>query len=114
MANIDYAHEEKDPLNSGKNSKWYGVAGYVKYDFTDWFSTSVRTEYFDDRDGGRTGIPQKLKEITVTPEFKIVKNLLVRPEYRHDWSNKEGFDSHHMTFDKKSQDTIAIGMMYTW
>lgn len=114
VVNTDYAHEDKDPLNSGKNSKWYGVAGYVKYDFTDFFSTSIRTEYFDDKNGVRTGIAQKLKEITITPEFRIVKNLLLRPEYRHDWSNKNGFDSQHITLDKKSQDTLGLGVMYTW
>jgi len=114
MVNTDYAHEDKDPLNSGRNSKWYGVAGYVKYDFTDFFSTSIRAEYFNDKDGVRTGIAQKLKEITITPEFKIAKNLLVRPEYRHDWSDKNGFDSRRNMLDKKSQDTIAIGIMYTW
>jgi len=112
--NADFANEEKDPLNGGRNSRWYGVAAYAKYEFTDWFSTTIRAEYFDDRDGVRTGIEQKLKEITLTPEFKIVKNLLVRPEYRHDWSNKDGFDSHHNALNKKSQDTVAIGMMYTW
>jgi len=112
--NTDFANEAKDPLNGGRNSKWYGGAGYVKYDFTDWFSTSIRAEYFNDRDGVRTGIPQKLKEITITPEFRIVKNLLLRPEYRHDWSNKDGFDSKHTTFIKKSQDTIALGVMVTW
>jgi maltoporin len=114
MANADYAHEDKDPLNSGKDSQWYGVAVYVKYEFTDFFSTSIRAEYFNDNDGVRTGIAQKLKEITLTPEFKIAKNLLLRPEYRHDWSDQNGFDSKHKTFDKKSQDTIALGMMYTW
>jgi hypothetical protein len=114
MVNTDYTNEEKDPLNACRNSKWYGVAGYAKYEFTDFFSTSIRAEYFNDKDGVRTGIQQKLKEITITPEFKIVKNLLLRPEYRHDWSNKDGFDSQHTTFNKKSQDTIAIGMMYTW
>jgi hypothetical protein len=102
------------PEQSHQSSGWYGFAGYVKYDFTNWFSTSVRAEYFDDTDGVRTGIAQKLKEMTITPEFKIVKNLLLRPEYRHDWSNKDGFDSHHNTFNRKSQDTIAIGLMYTW
>ncbi len=112
--NTDYASEENDPLNGGRNSRWYGVAGYVKYEVTDWFSTTIRAEYFDDRKGVRTGIPQKLKEITITPEFKITKNLLVRPEYRHDWSNKNGFDSKNNILDKKSQDTIAIGMMVTW
>ena len=114
VLNTDYAHEEKDSLNGGRNSKWYGVAGYVKYDFTDFFSTSIRTEYFNDKDGVRTGIPQKLKEITITPEFRIAKNLLLRPEYRHDWSSNDGFDSRHNTFVKKNQDTIALGMMYTW
>jgi hypothetical protein len=112
--NTDFANEEKDPLNGGRNSRWYGIAGYAKYDFTDWFSTTIRAEYFDDINGVRTGIAQKLKEITITPEFRIVKNLLLRPEYRHDWSNKNGFDSHHNTFVKKNQDTVALSMMYTW
>jgi hypothetical protein len=114
MANIDYAHEEKDPLNGGKDSEWYGAAVYAKYDFTDFFSTSIRAEYFNDENGVRTGIAQELKEITLTAEFRVAKNLLVRPEYRHDWSNKNGFDSEHNAFDTKSQDTIAVGVMYTW
>jgi hypothetical protein len=114
MANVDYANEESDPLNGGKNSEWYGAALYAKYDFTDFFSTSIRAEYFDDKNGVRTGITQKLKEITLSTEFRIAKGLLVRPEYRHDWSDQKGFDSHKNTFDKKSQDTIALGVMYSW
>lgn len=114
MANVDYAHEDNDPLNGGKDSQWYGVAAYAKYEFTDYFSTSIRGEYFNDKNGVRTGIAQELKEITITPEFKIAKNLLLRPEYRHDWSDQKGFDSKHVAFDKKSQDTIALGIMYTW
>ena len=111
MANVDYAHEEKDPLNGGKDSEWYGAAVYAKYDFTDFFSTSIRAEYFNDPDGVRTGIAQELKEVTLTAEFKIAKSLLVRPEYRHDWSTQNGFDSEHNTFDTKSQDTVAVGVM---
>jgi hypothetical protein len=114
VVNTDYASEARDPINSGRNSRWYGVAGYVKYDFTEWFSTSIRAEYFDDKDGVRTGIAQKLKEITITPEFRLLKNVLLRPEYRHDWSDNGGFDSKHTAFSKKSQDTIALGIMYTW
>ncbi len=114
MANFDYAHEDNDPLNNGKDSQWYGVAGYAKYQFTDFFSTSIRGEYFNDKNGVRTGIAQELKEITLTTEFKVAKNLLLRPEYRHDWSDQKGFDSKHVTFDKKSQDTLALGVMYTW
>ena len=114
MANVDYAQEESDPNNDGNNSQWYGVAVYAKYDFTDFFSTAIRAEYFNDLNGVRTGIAQELKEITLTPEFKVAKNLLVRPEYRHDWSDQKGFDSHKQTFNQKTQDTIALGVMYTW
>jgi hypothetical protein len=114
VVNTDYAREKKDPLNAGENSKWYGVAAYAKYAFTDYFSTSIRAEYFNDKDGVRTGIPQKLKEITITPEIMLAKNLLLRPEYRHDWSDKRGFDSKNTVLSKKSQDTVALGIMYTW
>ena len=114
MANVDYAHEDNDPLNGGSDSQWYGAALYAKYEFTDFFAAAIRAEYFNDRDGVRTGIRQELKEITLTTDFIVAKNLLVRPEYRHDWSDQNGFDSHKNTFDKKSQDTIALGVMYTW
>jgi hypothetical protein len=114
MANIDYAREDSDPLNHGSNSEWYGAAVYAKYEFTDFFGASIRAEYFDDKNGVRTGIAQKLTEITLSPEFRIAKGLVVRPEYRHDWSDQNGFDSHKNTFSKKSQDTIALGVMYTW
>ena len=114
MANVDYAQENNDPHINGNNSQWYGVAGYAKYEFTDYFSASIRGEYFDDKNGVRTGIAQKLKEVTLTAEFKIAKDLLLRPEYRHDWSDRNGFDSKNVTFNQKTQDTLALGVMYTW
>jgi hypothetical protein len=107
--NRDYA-TDKHAAPDGSNAKWYGIAGYVKYDFSDFFSTTVRAEYFDDKDGVRTLTPQKLKEVTFTPEFRVAKSVIVRPEYRHDWSDKEVFDSS----TRKSQDTVALGVMYTW
>ncbi len=107
ILNVDYAKEE----NKGTaDSKWNGVAGIVKYDFNDKYSLSLRSEYFNDKQGVRTGAIQKLKEITVTPEIRLAQGLLLRPEYRHDWSDKAVFDSG----SKKKQDTIALGVMYTW
>ena len=109
VINPDYATQSRAAAD-GSDAEWYGVAGYAKYDFSDLASGTVRLEYFDDRDGFRTGTPQKVKEVTLTPEFRVAKNLIVRPEYRHDWSDKEFFDSGN----KKEQDTIALGVMYTW
>ncbi len=109
VVNTDYATEEHSAADGG-TAKWYGIAGYAKYDFSDLFSTAIRAEYFDDKEGLRTGTAQKLKEITFTPEFRIAKAIIVRPEYRHDWSDQVSFDSG----SRKSQDTIALGVMYTW
>jgi hypothetical protein len=113
VVNTDYA-VQCGSAPDGRDAKWYGVANYVKYDFSDLFSAAVRYEYFDDSDGARTGTAQKVKEITLTLEFRVAKNLIVRPEYRHDWSDKKIFDSHHNTLVKRSQDTLALGVMYTW
>lgn len=115
VVNPDYATQSNAAPNGG-GAKWYGVAGYVKYDFSDLFSASVRGEYFNDSDGVRTGTTQKAKEITLTPEIRIAKNLVVRPEYRHDWSDKMVFDTATAggPGTKKSQDTLALGVMYRW
>ncbi|MFN3739355.1 MAG: porin [Thermodesulfovibrionales bacterium] len=109
ILNTDYATEQ-EAAPDGSDAKWYGIALIVKYDFNDFSSLSLRTEYFKDDKGVRTGQPQALKEITLTPEFRIARSFILRPEYRHDWSDKESFDSG----SKKSQDTLALGVMYTW
>ncbi|MGA3086151.1 MAG: outer membrane beta-barrel protein [Thermodesulfobacteriota bacterium] len=53
---------------------------------------------------------QALKEITLTPEFRLAKGLILRPEYRYDWSDQNSFNSGK----NKDQHTIALGVMYTW
>jgi len=109
IMNTDYATEEGAAADGG-DAKWYGVSAVAKYDFSDLFSLALRGEYFKDDDGVRTGTEQALKEITVTPEFRLAKNLIIRPEYRHDWSDEKVFD----LASEDSQDTIALGIMYTW
>jgi Putative beta-barrel porin-2, OmpL-like. bbp2 len=108
---LNYDDGQEDHLAaSGGTAKWSGFAGIVKYDINDMYSFSVRGESFDDKDGVRTGITQKLTEVTVTPEIRLANGIILRPEYRHDSSNKESFDNG----TKKSQDTIALGAMYRW
>lgn len=98
------------PSGITTDAKWSGLSGIVKYDFNETYSIAVRGEYFDDKDGYRTGTVQKLKEVTVTPEIRLDGGLIVRPEYRHDTSDQESFDNS----TKKTQDTIALGVMYAW
>ncbi len=109
ILNYDYGQEDHS-ASSGGTAVWSGVAGIAKYDFTETYSLAIRGEYFDDRDGVRTGTAQKLTEVTVTPEIRTASGLILRPEYRHDSSDKQSFDNS----TKKSQDTIALGAMYRW
>ncbi len=114
ILNTDYATEQHTDPDSGGTAKWYGVSAIAKYDFSDMYSLSLRGEYFNDQNGVRTGTPQHLKEVTLTPEIRVAQGLIVRPEYRHDWSNGTVFDAHDMPLNKKQQDTIAVALMYTW
>ena len=59
-------------------------------------------------------IVQDLKEITVTYESKYLSNLLLRLEYRRDWSNTEVFDNADSVLDVKSQNTLLIGAVVSF
>jgi hypothetical protein len=124
VLNTDWATEHNVPTALGPHdARWYGIAGYTKYSFTDWFAVALRGEWFNDPEGVRTytaltsntstptlptGIGRTLKEGTFTTEFKVAKNLILRPEYRHDWSDQYSFDAGRY----KTQDTLSVGAMY--
>ena len=119
ILNYDDAKEQNVPgtlLPSGVSggATWSGLAGIVKYDCNGTYSLSVRGEYFDDKDGFRTGTAQTLKEVTVTPEIRLNGGIILRPEYRHDTSDKTSFDIVNGSATKKDQDTLALGVMYRW
>jgi len=112
-ANADYGTQDVG------NSSWYGVAGYLRYAFTDAVATALRAEWYKDQDGTTTGIAQTLGEVTVTGEWKIAKALLTRLEFRRDWSNQLQFYNGNGPlsaggFNAHSQDTLELGVVYTF
>ncbi|GMT48904.1 MAG: hypothetical protein IEMM0008_0443 [bacterium] len=111
--NVDYGQEDKATATLGK-AKWYGFAGIVKYQITSMFSLAARGEFFNDEGGTRIvfGTAQKMKEITITPEVIVAKGLILRGEYRHDWSDQLVFNLN--STPKKTQDTVSLSAMYTW
>ena len=53
---------------------------------------ALRPELFWDRDGRIYGVPQTLASAAFTNNFRVFNNLLVRLEYRYDWSSsRAGF-----------------------
>ena len=88
--NADYGTEQHSASNGG-SAEWGGVAGYVRLNPGKNFSFSLRGEQFEDRNGVRTGIIQKLREITLTPEFRPTKNFIIRGDLRIDKSDQDVF-----------------------
>lgn len=112
LLNYDLGSEEKI-APGGKDAKWSGFSGVMRYDLTDRLGVSLRGEAFNDRDGVRTGTDQDLWESTCTVSYMLRENLVVRGEYRHDDSNEKVFEDEGGKL-KDSQDTLALEMTYTF
>jgi hypothetical protein len=70
-----------------------GIAGYVLYQFNNRWRTAIRAEYFSDRNGFATDIPQNIKEMTVTVGYLVCKNFELRAETRRDIASTNSFRS---------------------
>ena len=116
ILNTDNGREQNILFASGDTgpATWKGYAAIAKYDVTDANSISVRGESFNDSDGFRTGVAQRLKEVTLTWEARLNNGLIVRPEFRHDHSDVAAFDFENGAATKNYQNTVALGVMYTW
>ena len=90
VANYDYGTQEKGSASGGQ-AKWQGIAGYLNFQFNDQWRLSLRGEYFDDKDGYRTGFVQKWKEATITVAYLPTKSIEVRGEVRADRSDQFTF-----------------------
>ena len=109
-ANADYGSEF---LPAGFVS-WKGVALYGRLKIDDRSGLAVRAEVFSDPDGYETGIAHDLREITVTYEYRLVSNLLLRGEYRHDWSTAASFDERTGINVLTHQNTFALGSVISF
>lgn len=115
ILNYDYGTQDNTmtvAANGAGKSKWDGLAGYVNYQFTDQWRLSLRAEYFDDRDGYRTGVVQKWKEATLTLGYLPLKNLDLRAEVRADRSNVRAFVDSSGTTASNNQNSFGLQAIY--
>ena len=88
--NYDYGSQE-NAVGGTDKAKWTGLAAYANYQFTDTWRLSVRGEYFNDKNGYRTGVVQKWKEGTITLAYLPTKSMEIRGELRGDKSDQSSF-----------------------
>ena len=115
-----YGRQEKASLGGTRDATWQGVAGIVSYSWTDRFTTALRGEFFNDRDGARilgdafgTQANVKVAEFTVTGGYKFTKMLLGRLEFRQDVANARVYRKGADGADK-NQTTLAAQATYSF
>ena len=115
ILNYDYATQGNAATVTAtgvSRAKWSGVAGYANYQLAEQWRVSLRGEYFDDRDGYRTGVIQKWKEATATLAYLPNKNLELRAEVRGDRSDQNAFLKSDRTTPSKTERSAGIELLY--
>jgi len=102
------------PGESSAPSHVDGGAAYIQYQLAPKFALASRAEYMSDRGGLFSGLTQALKENTVTFDYKVADNLLLRYEWRRDFSNQPSFLSDVQGILKKQQNTATAGIVWCW
>jgi hypothetical protein len=88
---------------------WQGVAASARGQVSSKAALVARYEHFNDNQGFSTGTTQTLNEFTATYEYKWLAGLLMRTEYRRDWSNQAFFDKgDSRTVDAQSTATVGL------
>lgn len=106
--NFDYGSDKN--IGPG-SSQWTGVAFAARRAIGKKFAIAPRVEFFNDIDGFTTGTPQKVKEFTLTGEYKMSGWLVSRLEFRDDFSDRGFFDQGNNRPLGKSQARLVLGMM---
>jgi hypothetical protein len=95
-------------------AKWKGAALYARFAVAENSILSARGEVYDDLNGYSTGTAQSMHEITLTFEQKVMRNLLLRLEFRHDQSGVSVFDGTDGNGTLAYQNTIALAGIVTF
>jgi hypothetical protein len=105
--NTDLGREPHAALDGG-DATWAGVAGYARLGVRDDLALILRGEAFDDGDGARTGVAQRLTEFTFTPEVRLTRRALLRVDLRLDRSSQDVFEKRDGATDTQGTGTLNL------
>jgi hypothetical protein len=100
--NGDYASADL----GATSATWYGAALYASFNPSDRFTIGARGEWFDDKDGARTGTAQTVTEGTLTATVHVAGGAHVRAEVRADHSDQKTLAD--AADPKQTQVTLAL------
>ena len=91
-----------------------GGAAYARYQLPRSYALAARAEYLADPNGLFSGSGQALKELTATFERKLGDSLLLRTEFRRDWTNQPFFQTRNPLLLNRAQPTATLGLIWWW
>lgn len=114
---LNYDHGSQDNAvnvtpNGVSTATWDGFAAYAIYQLNDQWRFSTRAEYFNDKDGYRTGLVQKWKEGTITVSWLPTKPIELRAEYRRDKSDVPAFLDRNGTVGHDDNTSYGLQFLY--
>jgi hypothetical protein len=105
--NFDYGTEKRI---GGGSDDWIALSGQARFLLTENFSLNPRLEFYYDKDGFITGTAQKIKEFTLTGEYRWAEGVMAKAEYRRDWSDVAFFERGAGGLSK-TQSTVLVGIV---
>lgn len=118
VANYDYALQTKAAADNEDDllgrAFWTGIAGYLNYKINDYWKTSLRAEFFNDPQGYATGVPQNIREMTLSLGYTPIKNLLLRVETRRDVANTNSFLKKNLVGVSNNLQSFAFELYYSF
>ena len=109
---FDYGNgRQDDAVTVGSQAKWNALALYANYQVNDTWRASYRHEAFDDKNGFRSPLAQKLTSNTATVGYAVAPNMELRGEVRFDKSTVNAFLQNDGS-TKKNQTSSAIQAVY--
>jgi hypothetical protein len=103
-ANYDFGKE--------LSNRWQGGAAYLRYQPTIWFALTPRCEFFDDGNGWAL-IGQGVGAVTLTGEFKHKDGVMMRVEYRRDFTTEPFFVKNASEL-VQTQQALTVAWVYTF
>jgi hypothetical protein len=105
------AGQETNAPDTGQTARWWGgmIIGHAGLNGP--LSVTSRLDYFNDRSGRRTGIPQSLKALAISPRLSITSGLDIISEFRLEWSDQAGFTSPESSAARQSS-SMALQAIY--
>lgn len=108
LVNFDIG-TDKNP--DGRNNTFYGYSIAMRALGGEHFALSPRFDWYKDRDGFITTVPQTMREFTITADWKWAEGFLSRFEYRRDWSSQPFYDRGNEAMSAKSMNTLLAGVV---